>query len=154
MKNKKIVSHKQKLDAIFRKIDDLGADSELIAHWSRYLCVLVSGFVEASVRTLIADYASNRSAPEIAHFVGTRLKMFTNAKMSKIYDLVSEFGEDFQKELEKSIDVEIKDAVDSIVINRHQIAHGQDVGIGFATIKRYYKSAVKAVEEIERRFDS
>lgn len=153
MNNKNVVSHKQKLDAIFKKVEELEADPELIAHWSRYLCVLVSGFIEASVRTLITNYASARSSPEIAHFVGRRLKMFTNAKMNKIYDLVSEFGESHKEKLETSIDQEISDAVDSIVSNRHQIAHGQDVGIGFATIKRYYESAVKAIEQIEKQLD-
>jgi hypothetical protein len=152
MKNKKIVGHKQKLDAIFAKTKDLNSDPELIAHWSRYLCVLVSGFVEASVRTLIAEYASARSAPEIAHFVGSKLKMFSNAKMNKILDLVAEFGNDYRDQLAKSVSDEAKDAVDSVVSNRHLIAHGQDVGIGISTISKYYQSVVKAVEELEKQF--
>jgi hypothetical protein len=152
MKNQKIVSHKQKLDALFAKTKDLNSDAELIAHWSRYLCVLVSGFVEASVRTLIADYATSRSSPEIAHFVGTKLKIFTNAKTNKILDLVAEFGNDFREELAKVLTDELKDSVDSVVSNRHLIAHGQDVGIGIATIKKYYSSVVTAVEELEKQF--
>lgn len=152
MKNKRIVGHKQKLDALFAKTKDLGEDAELIAHWSRYLCVLVSGFVEASVRTLIADYTSSRSAPEIAHFVGSKLKMFTNAKTNKILDLVAEFGNEYKEELAKALTEEIKDAVDSVVGNRHLIAHGNDVGIGIATMKNYYSSVVKAVEELEKHF--
>ena len=50
MKNKKVVSHKQRLDALFDKVKALDSEPELISHWSRYLCVLVSGFIEASVR--------------------------------------------------------------------------------------------------------
>lgn len=152
MKNKKIVSHKQKLDAIFAKTKDLQDDPELIAHWSKYLCVLVSGFVEASVRTLIAEYTTKRSAPEIAHFVGSKLKMFTNAKMSKILDLIEEFGLVYREQFANSINDELKDAVDSVVSNRHLIAHGQDVGIGIATIKQYYQSVVTVVEELEKQF--
>lgn len=154
MKNKKIVGHKQKLDAIFAKTKDLQDDPELIAHWSKYLCVLVSGFVEASVRTLIAEYATARSAPEIAHFVGSKLKMFSNAKMNKILDLVAEFGCNYRDQLANSVTEEIKDAVDSVVSNRHLIAHGQDVGIGISTVKKYYQSVVRAVEELERQFDT
>lgn len=154
MKNKKLVSHKQKLDSLFAKTKDLDSDPELIAHWSRYLCVLVSGFVEASVRTLIADYATARSAPEIAHFVGSKLKMFTNAKINKLLDLVSEFGDEFREDFAKSVTEEIKDAVDSVVSNRHLIAHGKDVGIGISAITKYYQSVIKAIEELERKFDT
>jgi hypothetical protein len=64
MKNKKVVSHKQRLDALFDKVEALDNDPELIAHWSRYLCVLVSGFIEASLRTILTDYVSARSSPE------------------------------------------------------------------------------------------
>ncbi len=152
MKNVRVVSHKQKLDSVFDKVNDLKNDPELTAHLSRYLCVLVSGFVEASVRTLIADYATKRSAPEVAHYVGQRLKSFRNAKMNNIIDLVSDFGDDFRIEFKKSINDELKDAVDSVVDNRHQISHGVDVGIGLPAIRKYYESVVSVVEELEKRF--
>ncbi len=48
----------------------------------------------------------------------------------------------------------MKDAVDSVVSNRHLIAHGQDVGIGFGTIKKYYERVVKAIETLEKEFDA
>lgn len=154
MKNKKLVSHKQKLDSLFAKTKDLDSDPELISHWSRYLCVLVSGFVEASVRTLIADYATARSAPEIAHFVGSKLKMFTNAKMNKILDLVAEFGDDYRENLANAVTDEIKAAVDSVVSNRHLIAHGKDVSIGITAVTKYYLLVIKAIEELEKHFDA
>jgi hypothetical protein len=153
MKHKHIVGHKQKIDAIFLKAKDLNGDPELISHWSRYLCVLVSGFVEASVRTILSEFASKRASPEISGYVVKQLRGFQNAKMSKILDLTSEFGSSYRDELEKIVEGELKDAIDSIVSNRHLIAHGQDVGIGFDSIKRYYESAVKAIEEIEQRFN-
>jgi hypothetical protein len=153
MKNKKLVSHKQRLDALFDKIKALDDDPELIAHWSRYLCVLVSGFIEASVRTLLADYLSARSAPEVAQFAGQRLRDFSNAKMNKILDLVGEFGNEYRLSIEKAVEGDLKDAVDGVVSNRHQIAHGKDVGIGFGTMKQYYERVVKAIEEIEKEFD-
>jgi hypothetical protein len=152
VKNKKVVSHKQRLDALFLKTKALDGDPELIAHWSRYLCVLVSGFVEASVRTIVADYVNSRSAPEVAHFAGQRLRSFINAKMEKILDLVGEFGTDYRTRLEQIVEGELKDAVDSVVSNRHQIAHGQDVGIGFGTVTKYYERVVKAIDAIEKEF--
>jgi hypothetical protein len=31
-----------------------------------------------------------------------------------------------------------KDALDSIIANRHQIAHGRDVGLSYIRMKNYY----------------
>jgi RiboL-PSP-HEPN len=153
MKHKLIVAHKQKIDAIFLKANDLNGDAELLSHWSRYLCVLVSGFVEASVRTILSEFASKRAQPEISGYVGKQLRGFQNAKMNKILALTSEFGSYYKDKIEKVVEGELRDAIDSIVRNRHLIAHGEEVGIGFDSIKRYYKSAVKAIEEIEQCFN-
>jgi glycerol dehydrogenase-like iron-containing ADH family enzyme len=79
-----------------------------------------------------------------------RVGSFSNAKMNKILDLVGEFSASHRARLSAVVAGEIKDSVDSIVSNRHLIAHGQDVGIGIAAVARYYKSAVKAVEELEK----
>lgn len=116
--------------------------------------MLVSGFIEASVRTLLADYVSSRSSPEVANFAGERLRAFSNAKLEEILDLVADFGNEFRARIELAVEGEMKDAVDSVVSNRHLIAHGQDVGIGFGTIKKYYERVVKAIETLEKEFDA
>jgi hypothetical protein len=51
--------------------------------------------------------------------------------------------------LQQYTDGEIKDAVDSIVANRHLIAHGESCNISFERLKKYYGSAVKAIELLE-----
>ena len=47
----------------------------------------------------------------------------------------------------------IKAAVNSIVTNRNKIAHGEDVSLGLAGLKDYYKSAKKLVERLEQMCD-
>ena len=46
---------KQHLDHLFGEARAL-PDPELKSHWARYLCVLVSGFVETSVLALYREY--------------------------------------------------------------------------------------------------
>ena len=72
--------------------------------------------------------------------------------MEKILDLVGEFDLDLRHELEKATEGELKDAVDSVVSNRHQIAHGQDVGINFSTIRQYWEKVIRVIEQIEKQF--
>jgi hypothetical protein len=152
MTNREVVSHKQRIDNLFQLAGKLGADPELIAHWSRYLCILASGFIENSVRIIISEYAEKRAHSDIANYVSEQLRYFSNAKMEKILELIAEFNSDKRTDYERAVQGAIKEAVDSIVNNRHQIAHGQNTGIGFATIKEYFNHAVKAIDELEQRF--
>ena len=154
MNDHRLTAHKQRLDALFKKVKSLGDDPEMMAHWSRYLCVLVSGFIETSIRTLVLELAQSRSCPRVSRFVGLRIKDFTNAKMNKILDLLNEFDLEWKEELREFAEGDLKDAVDSVVANRHQIAHGKDTGIGFVTIKDYYDRVLKVVEEVERKVSS
>lgn len=53
-----IAQHRSRLDHLYQQADKLMYqqadklidDQEMLAHWSRYLCVLTSGFLETSVR--------------------------------------------------------------------------------------------------------
>ena len=120
------------------------------SHWARYLCILASGFIEASVRTLYAEYARTKAAPYVANYVEGQLARFQNPKMENILELTRAFSPEWEENLRTKSDGEVKDGVNSIVANRHRIAHGESVGITYATIVRYYESAVKVVDEIER----
>jgi hypothetical protein len=150
MKNREVVRYKQKLDDLFKKVSRLPEDSEMQSHWARYLCIRVSGFLEVSVRAIYGQYARDRSAPAVANYIERQLSKFQNPNMEKILDVARSFKSEWASDL-KEVDDEIKDAVASIVITRHKIAHGGDVGITYIKIKQYYKSAVALVELLERQ---
>ena len=154
LKTVQLVKYKDHLDSLFEKGSSLSDDPELLANWAKYLCVLVSGFVEESVRVLVINYAESRAAPEIGHFVGCRIRKFQNPKMSNILTLLGGFSEELRSQIESATEGELKDAVDSVVQNRHLIAHGRSVGISFVTIRDYYKRILSVVEHLEIALDS
>jgi hypothetical protein len=145
--NQEVWRYRQRLDGLFKKTGQI-TDLELQAHWARYLCVLTSGFLEVSVRALFGQYARRVSAPSVASYVEKRLEDFQSAKMNNICALTKMFNEEWAEQLETDTVGELKDAVDSIVANRHQIAHGNDVGITHARMKAYYERSVKVVDLI------
>jgi len=149
MRNIEAVRYQKRLDHLFEKISAFPDDIELQSHWARYLCILVSGFLETSVKAIYSQYASEKAAPNVANYVTRRLERFTNPNMEDILILTGMFNEEWRKQLESTTEGELRDAVDSIVANRNQIAHGANVGISFVTIKNYYKSVVKVVNRIE-----
>lgn len=147
--SRQVHAYKQRLDNLFKKIESFQGDEELRAALARHLCVLVSGFLEVSVREIYGEYAQNKAAENVANYVTAELKSFQNPKMEKILNLTQSFSPNWKDNLEKATEGEIKDSVDSIVANRNIIAHGRSVGITIGNIKRYYKNAVKLVGLIE-----
>jgi len=123
------------------------------SHWSRYLCVLVAGFLETSVRSIYSDFARKSASGKVANYVEAKLRPTLNLKMSGILQLTRAFSPEWAEQLSKNTEGERKAAVDSIVANRNQIAHGQPVEITYGRIKRYYDKVVEVLELIENHCD-
>lgn len=149
MKSHEINKRKQQLDHVFDQTKTVSQDPETLSHWARYLCVLVSGFLESSIRTLYGQYARTKAAPNVANYVEGQLKYFQNPKMERILELARLFSPQWEAELRTASEGEAKDAVDSIVANKNSIAHGESVGITVTRMKRYYESALRVVDTIE-----
>ena len=154
MKNREAFRYKQQLDTLFEKIADVGDDPEMQSHWSKYLCIRVSGFLEVSIRSIYTDYCKNKSAPFVANYIEKQLGSFQNPTMQKISDLTRAFSPQWADALDKFSEGEIKDSVGSIVATRNKIAHGDNVGITFTKIKQYYKNTILLIEFLEKQCNS
>jgi hypothetical protein len=141
---------KDRLDYLFIQVSRLPVDDdEIKAHWARYLCVLTSGYIENSIRIIFSDIAHKQASPSIANFVESRLRDFQNPRMEKIYDIIRQFNPSWEARVRSATFGEFKDSVDSIVANRHLIAHGQPVNITYVVVSRYYKNVTKVIEIIQ-----
>jgi hypothetical protein len=114
-----ITRQRQRLDDLFQKAKDL-PDPELQSHWSRYLCVLVSGFLENSVRITYGEYARSRADAKVVEFVQSRLQQFQNPKMGAILELAGCFSQEWRQELDADTNGRLSESVNSIVGNRHK----------------------------------
>lgn len=147
------VRYRQRLDNLFGQISVFSGNPELQSQWARYLCVLVSGFLETSICAIYGEFARRTASPYVANFVKCELGSFQNPKMGKILDLTRAFNPQWANQLEAATEGQLKDAVDSVVANRNQIAHGRDVGITYARIKGYYEDVIQVVNLIEGMCD-
>ena len=119
---------KQRLDSTFKRANNIGQDAELQSDFARYLCVLVSGYIEKALIELVLEHARQRGAPTLQRFVEQQTtKRFNNPNASRVQELLGSFDTGWQKEIEKFLIDERKDAVDSIVALRNAIAHGGSV---------------------------
>jgi len=134
-----------RLNDLFRQVAAFEHNPELQAHWAKYLCVLCSGYLETSVRTILKNHVRMKAAPHVADFVDGKLDEFQNPKMQKILELCGTFKGQWREKLGTHVEGQLKDAVDSIVANKNNIAHGRDVGLTYAAVKDYFECAKKVI---------
>jgi hypothetical protein len=154
MKNPSLHAQKQRLDHLFarvKEVADAASDPELQSHWARYLCILVAGFLETSVHAIYASYAREQSSPSVAKFVAEKLRRERNMNMETILRIARSFSVQWAEELRAETSGERQDAVNAILANRHQIAHGRSVGITYSQIRTYYERALEVLDMAERK---
>jgi len=144
-----IHSHRQRIEAVFARSSSLSDDTELLADHARYLCVLVSGFIEKALSEVVLEHARRCGSPSLQRYVECNTSRFTNANSEKVLQLLGSFDTDWRKDMEEFIVDEYKDALDSVISLRHQIAHGSSVGVTYVRIKKYFDSIIKVVERIQ-----
>jgi RiboL-PSP-HEPN len=149
MRNIEVHRQIQRLNNLFSLISTISDDVETQSHWAKYLCVLVSGFVETSVRSIFSCYVQTKAAPTVVNFVKISLRRFQNVNMEAILQLARSFDPTWGEELQKATEGERKDAIDSIAANRNLISHGESVGITYVRIRNYYKRVLEVMELLE-----
>jgi hypothetical protein len=142
-----LASQKQRLDVLFDKAREIH-DVEVQSHWCRYLCVLVSGYLENSVRSAYSEFARCRAQPPVASYVARQLGRFQNPSMEKILTVAGGFSTELQTRLQVATSGRLAESVNSIVGNRNNIAHGKSVSLTLHTLTQYYQGAFKVVQLI------
>ena len=142
----------QKIDYLLRKFRSHEFDDYTQSHIANYACVLLSGLLEASVREIISSYCESRASPPIANFVKDRLERFQNPDPESVSKLLTSFDQKFADDLEAFWIGEIKDAIGSIVGNRHLIAHGRDTSLTLVRVADWFRGARRFIEFLEHKF--
>ncbi len=144
-----VVREKQHLDAVFSLVGQMPLDEEVLSHWAKYLCVLTSGFIENSLRMILQNYAVQHSNQPVATFVSARVEGLTNLNDERIAQLLGSFSPTWREAFLTMRSSEQKDAIDSVLANRHLIAHGRPVSLTLARMKQYYSEISKVMKIID-----
>jgi hypothetical protein len=147
MLDKKLTEITSRLDNAFKTADAVTED-ELRSHLSRYLCILTSGYVEESIKIIIEHYASINSSPIITNYISVATKNITNLNSEKMEKLLNSFSSQWGKNFCNLLTDKEKDALDSVVANRNNIAHGRNVGVSYVRVRDWYKSIKNIIDDI------
>jgi len=131
-------------------------DDELVGHWGRYACVSCAGYLETAFRLVIQKRIENKSSPEIQAFVVRSLESIQNPKAERFVKVLRSFRDEWGSSLEEFFQKndEVKNAIDSIMANRHLIAHGKNCSISLGRIQAYFKLADMAISFIDEMLNT
>lgn len=153
MRSRLLFSQHQRLTWLLHQAKHFNSEQfELQAHWARYLCVLAAGFIENALADVYSTYARSSASPSISNYVEATLGKIHNPKSSRFLETARAFNADWEEALRDFLDIDgRKEAIDSIMTNRHLIAHGKDSGISLVRVSEYLKKSVQVIEFIENQ---
>lgn len=151
-----IVFRQDRLKRLFDKADALQEDNEvdveLKAHFTRYLCVQTSGYLEASIKTILQEYVKSKTedTPTL-NLVDARMKRTLNPNRSALIPLIGEFSSEWSEIIKGKLKNELGTSLDSIVSTRNQIAHGEDVSLALPDMQEYFDHAQEVVKLVHEQ---
>lgn len=148
-----MLATRRRVDAAFARATTLTAgDIEVQADFAKYLCILVSGYVEVAVSELAIEHCRTRAAPTVHTYAASQLERLQNLNAERLLQVVGSFNPQWRTTLESFMAGQRKDALDSVVDLRNKIAHGESVGVTLNRIRGYYTSIKEIVDFLENQF--
>lgn len=147
-----VQSYIRKLDSIIALADKIDKnEDELRAHMAKYICIRLSGLMETFFKKQIANYLDGTTPKPVENYVNSRFKQFTSVNSKKITDTMELFSDSWVSQFNDLMTERMKSSLDSVISNRHNLAHGKDQGLTLTQVKGYYediKDVITAVEAV------
>jgi hypothetical protein len=153
MVNRELNRQLQRLRRLFGETAAVSSGNlELQAHWAQHLCVLVAGFLENAIEEIFGDFVKAAASEPVARFAMSALSRVQNPKANRFVEVAKSFKDSWGENLEVFLDQSgRRDAIDSIMANRHQIAHGGYSGITVARVRDYLDKSIEVIDFIENQ---
>jgi hypothetical protein len=142
-----------KLDSLFKEVKTQNYEPIHLSHWSRYLCVLTSGYLEKSIKEALQRYADARGWPEVSRYFDKTWQKSRNMKCDVICEILGNFNEDWRTSFEKWLeeDEQRKAGINNLISWRNRLSHGEDVtGVSYVSTKESFKLVNDVLDKIEQ----
>lgn len=145
----RIEIQERKLDDLFHLFQSV-QDEELQAYLAKFLCVRTSGFIETSFKNLINDYINGTCPKPIQKYVSIKVKGVTNLSYERLLTTMNSLDTEWANSLKARTTEEQRSALNSVISNRNNIAHGENDSISYELMKGYYKSVKEIVGHLKQ----
>lgn len=150
MVNPRLLGEKRQIDVLIQDIQSFSGDPYIQSLLAYYLCVRISGFLENCVRIIFTDYASPRTKDHAQEYVASKLQRFPNPTFENICRLAKEFNDQWNTDLKARATPQLRSSLQSIMNNRHNIAHGGTSTVTLRQLISYYNDLIQLVDSLEQ----
>ena len=131
----------------------LSEDDEFHAMLAKYVCISIAGLIENAIRLIIERYLRNTYANSpVSNYITSKIREVNNPSYEVIKKTFKAFDfpwwDNFHDYCHQN-DQEILNSLSTIMTNRHNIAHGRDVGITLRDMERHLPNVIKMIEFLE-----
>ena len=153
MQNQEISRQLQKLNQLIKDTQKAcGEQIELQNEWATYLCIVSAGLIENALHEIYTDYVKQSSSGPVTRFALCAFNKISNPKTKTFVEVARIGKEEWARDLENYVGEKgRKEAIDTIMNNRHQIAHGKNSSITVSQINDYLKRSVEVLDFIEQQ---
>jgi hypothetical protein len=155
MQNREIARQIQRICELQRRTSEAcGENIEIQSDWAKYLCIIGAGLLENAIKELYSEYAAAQVSKPVANFVSATLDKIRNPKAQRFLEIAAAFNTNWKEELETFMQDQGRgDAIDSIINNRHKIAHGQERNsqVTVSQVKDWLSKVIEVLEFIENQ---
>lgn len=112
--------------------------------------MLSAGFVENIVHHVYGTYIERTSSPQTRRYATHAIDDIQNPKADRLIKIAANFDKTWGNNLEVFLDAEFrKEAINTIMSNRHLIAHGKNSDITIARVDQYLSKIVELADFLE-----
>ena len=156
------VKYRDRISSLLKKpalYDSDGVESlELQAHWAKYVCVLVSGYMEQSIKEIFLEYGSNKSVPAISHYIEKSWPTSKNMNYGNILDIFGKFDANWKHKVELWVDADQsrKSEINGLISWRNFISHGNESntnGVTLHAVTYKFKIACDLIDFLEKNVE-
>lgn len=154
--NSELTKQYKRIQNLILKAKEFEPDDELRSHLAKYLCVLSSGFIENAIYHAFSDIAEKSCPPSVVlTYTKGQLYKLQNTNTEKIKEVTKAFNpewwenglKDFLQQDNRST------AINYILKDRHNIAHGRDSEITIDKLEEYFKKTVEVIQFLENELE-
>jgi hypothetical protein len=151
MKSQELSRQLERIESLFQRAQDACGDNvEMLSHWAKYLCVLAAGFLENALQDTYSRFVRQSSSEAVQNYATSQLAKILNPKTGRFLEIAGAFKKSWSEDLKVFVDDSgRREAIDSIMQNRHQIAHGQSSDVTLVRVRDYLAKSVQVIEFIE-----
>lgn len=140
------------LNEVNRLLSIVPADSSIQAHWGRYMCIVVAGFLENALQEIYKDYAGNANNANLVRYSSRQISRVTNPDARRFVQIARDFSETWRSDLRDFLERDGRgEAINTIMQNRNSIAHGGQSVMSASDVKCYLDKAVEVIDFIENQ---